>query len=137
MTIENNVLPEIEINNDKLYTALKIGFMVAAFTVITFNVLAAHATIMNGTEGAEGVACPPNTMPPDGHCGEIIITQNATLIILEQNGSSGYPPEEGTGYPDNYYNDTNGIPNELIDDDLEEEDEEQDEKLHEEESKQK
>jgi len=124
------MLPEIELNNDKLYAVLKIGFMVAAFTVITFNVLAAHATIMNGTEGAEGVACPPNTMlPPDGHCGEIIITQNATLIILEQNGSSGYP--------DNYYNDTNGIPNELIDDDLEEEDEEQDEKQHEEESKQK
>ena len=86
------MLPEIELNNDKLYAVLKIGFMVAAFTVITFNVLAAHATIMNGTEGAEGVACPPNTMPPDGHCGEIIITQNATLIILEQNGSSGYPP---------------------------------------------
>ena len=123
------MLPEIELNNDKLYAVLKIGFMVAAFTVITFNVLAAHATIMNGTEGAEGVACPPNTMPPDGHCGEIIITQNATLIILEQNGSSGYP--------EHYYND-NGYPAELIDDEEEEEDEEeQDEEEHKEESKQK
>jgi len=109
------MLPEIELNNDKLYAVLKIGFMVAAFTVITFNVLAAHAL--------------PATTTTNN-------TTDWNWGIVEQNGSSGYPPEEGTGYPEHYYND-NGYPAELIDDDLEEEDEEQDEKLHEKESKQK
>ena len=96
-------LPEIEIHNDKIYAILKIGFMVAAFAVITFNVLAAHASL------------PPNTT--DWNWG----------IVLEQNGSSGYP--------EHYYND-NGYPAELIDDEEEDEDEEeQDEEEHKEESK--
>ena len=43
-------LPEIQISSSNLYTALKIIFLVAGFTVIVFNVLSVSALPVNTTE---------------------------------------------------------------------------------------
>ena len=63
------------------------------------------------------------------------LPENDTYVFVHcydegTGGTINYPPGTECLYPDNYYNDK-GVPNELIDDDLEEEEEEQDEKEHE------
>lgn len=102
-------LPQIQIPA-KLYSIVKIIFLVSAFLVVAINILSATAA------AAAASALPGNTTD-----------WNWGISIVEHNGSSGYP--------DNYYDDDNGYPNELVDDDLMEDEEEQDEQEHADESK--
>jgi hypothetical protein len=48
-------LPEIQISSSNLYTALKILFLVAGFTVIVFNVLSVSALPPNTTDWNFGI----------------------------------------------------------------------------------
>lgn len=50
----NFTLPEIVVN-ERVYSILKIIFLVSAFLVVTINVLSAHATFLDGVQNVTDV----------------------------------------------------------------------------------